>query len=108
MKRRYQIEQQRAVNEFRQLATNQNPNIQMVLPMAEIVGLLQQGVGHLLREAGLALMSLVMEEEVRHLAGERSPAARGPARPSLGSGGWLLRDRWAESADPENATAEER
>jgi transposase-like protein len=71
MKRRYQIEQQRAVNEFRQLAGNQNPNIQMVLPMAEIVGLLQQGVGHLLREAGLALMSLVMEEEVRHLAGER-------------------------------------
>jgi putative transposase len=71
MKRRYQIEQQRAVNEFRQLATNQNPNIQMVLPMAEIVGLLQQGVGHLLREAGLALMGLVMEEEVRHLAGER-------------------------------------
>jgi putative transposase len=71
MKRRYQINQQRAVNEFRQLATNQNPNIQMVLPMAEIVGLLQQGVGHLLREAGLALMSLVMEEEVRHLAGER-------------------------------------
>jgi hypothetical protein len=32
MKRRYQIEQQRAVNEFRQLAGNQNPNIQMVLP----------------------------------------------------------------------------
>ena len=71
MKRRYQIKQQRAVNEFRQLATNQNPNIQMMLPMAEIVGLLQQGVGHLLREAGLALMSLVMEEEVRHLAGDR-------------------------------------
>jgi putative transposase len=43
----------------------------MMLPMAEIVGLLQQGVGHLLREAGLASMSLVMEEEVRHLAGER-------------------------------------
>jgi putative transposase len=71
MKRRYQIEQQRAVNEFRRLATEQNPNIQMVLPMTEIVGLLQQGVGHLLREAGLALMSLVMEEEVRHVAGER-------------------------------------
>ena len=71
MKRRYQIEQQRAVNEFRQLATEQNPNVQMVLPLSEVVGLLQQGVGHLLREAGLALMSLVMEEEVRHLAGER-------------------------------------
>ena len=32
MKRRYQTEQQRAVNEFRQLATEQNPNIQMVWP----------------------------------------------------------------------------
>ena len=71
MKRSYQIEKQRAVNEFRQLATHENPNIEMILPMADIVGLLQQGVGHLLREAGLALMSLVMEEEVRHVAGER-------------------------------------
>ena len=71
MKKRYQIEQQRAVQQFRRLATEENPNIQMILPMAEIVGLLQQGVGHLLRQAGLELMNLVMEEEVRHLAGER-------------------------------------
>src|SRR5665811_2492972 len=71
MKRRYQIEQQRAVQQFRQLASEQNPNIQMIFPMADVVGLLQEGVGHLLREAGLALMNLVMEEEVRHLAGER-------------------------------------
>jgi len=71
MKKRYQIDQQRAVQQFRRLATQENPNIQMVLPMADIVGMLQDGVGHLLREAGLALMSLVMEEEVRHLAGER-------------------------------------
>ncbi len=71
MKRRYQIDQQRAVQQFRQLAREENPNIQMILPMAEVVGLLQEGVGHLLREAGLVLMNLVMEEEVRHLAGER-------------------------------------
>jgi len=71
MKRRYQIEKQRAVQQFRRLATEQNPNIQMVLPLAEIVGLLQQGVGNLLREAGLALMHLVMDEEVKSLAGER-------------------------------------
>jgi transposase-like protein len=77
MKKRYQIDRQRAVNEFRQLAADQNPNIQMVLPMVEIVGLLQQGVGHLLREAGLTLMSLVMEEEVRHLAGERHQQQEG-------------------------------
>ena len=49
MKRRYQIEQQRAVQQFRRLATEQNPNIQMILPMADIVGMLQEGVGNLLR-----------------------------------------------------------
>ena len=71
LKKQYQIEQQRAVQQFRRIATEQNPNIQMILPLAEIVGLLQQGVGNLLRETGLALMQAVMEEEVRHLAGER-------------------------------------
>jgi transposase-like protein len=71
MKRRYQIDQQRAVQEFRQLAREQNPNLQMIVPLTEVVGLLQEGVGHLMREAGLALMNLVMDEEVRHLAGER-------------------------------------
>ena len=71
MKRPYQIDQQLAVQRFRQLAREENPAIPMVFPMAEVVGLLQEGVGHLLREAGLALMNLVMEEEVRHLAGER-------------------------------------
>jgi putative transposase len=71
MKKRYQIEQQRAVQQFHRLATEENPKIQMILPMADIVGLLQQGVGHLLRQAGLELMNLVMDEEVRHLAGER-------------------------------------
>jgi hypothetical protein len=67
MKKRYQIDQQRAVQQFRRLATEQNPNIQMILPMADIVGLLQEGVGNLLRHAGLELM----DEEVKSLAGER-------------------------------------
>jgi putative transposase len=71
MKQQYQIDRQRAVQQFRRIASQEDPNIQMILPMADIVGLLQDGVGHLLREAGLALMNLVMEEEVRHLAGER-------------------------------------
>lgn len=71
MKKPYQIEQQRAVQQFRRFATEQNPNIQMALRLAEIVALLQQGVGNLLRETGLALMQLVMEEEVKSLAGER-------------------------------------
>jgi hypothetical protein len=46
------------VQQFRQLAREQKPNIPMTFPMAEVVGLLQEGVGHLLREAGLALMHL--------------------------------------------------
>jgi putative transposase len=71
MKKRYQIEQQRAVQQFRRIATEQNPNIQMILPLAEIVGLLKEGVGNLLRQAGLELMHLVMDEEVKSLAGER-------------------------------------
>lgn len=72
MKKRYQIDQQRAVQQFRRLATETNPNIQMILPLAGIVGMLQEGVGHLMREAGLVLMMGVMEEEVRHVVGERS------------------------------------
>jgi len=71
LKKQYQMEQQRAVQQFRRIATEQNPNIQMILPLADIVGMLQQGVGNLLRETGLALMQTVMEEEVRQLAGER-------------------------------------
>jgi len=42
-----------------------------MLPMAGIVGLLQKGVGHLMREAGLLLMMGVMDEEVRYVVGER-------------------------------------
>ncbi len=52
MKRRYQIEGHRAVQSFRRWAAEKNPNIQMLLPLAEVVSLLQEGVGHLLREAG--------------------------------------------------------
>jgi len=71
MQKRYQIDKQRAVQQFRRLATEVNPNIQMILPMAGIVSMLQEGVGHLMREAGLLLMVGVMEEEVRHVVGER-------------------------------------
>lgn len=72
MQKQYQIDKQRAVQQFRRFATETNPNIQTVLPLAEIVGLLQEGVGHLMREAGLMLMMGIMEEEVRHVVGERS------------------------------------
>ncbi len=61
-----------SVQQFRRLAAEHNPNVQMMLRLAEIVSLVQQGVGNLLRQTGMALLQLVMEEEeVKPLAGER-------------------------------------
>src|SRR5436190_10260100 len=72
MKKPYQIESQRAVKRLEGMAAEGNPAVQMVLPMAEMVGWLRQGVGELIRQAGLQLLGLMMDEEVRELAGERS------------------------------------
>jgi putative transposase len=72
MKKPYQIESQRAVKQLADMAADGNPSVQMVLPLAEMVGWLRKGVGELIRQAGLQLMDLLMQEEVRELAGERS------------------------------------
>src|SRR5579862_2614819 len=72
MKKPYQIESQRAVKQFEAMAAEGDPAVQMMLPMTEMVGWLRKGVGELIRQAGLQLMGLLMEEEVRELAGERS------------------------------------
>ena len=72
MKKPYQIEAQRAVKQLEAMAAEGNPAVQMVLPMAEMMGWLRKGVGELIRQAGLQLMDLLMQEEVRELVGERS------------------------------------
>jgi putative transposase len=72
MKKPYQIESQRAVKRLEEMVAEGNPAVQMVLPMAEMVGWLRQGVGELIRQAGLQLIGLLMEQEVRELVGERS------------------------------------
>jgi putative transposase len=72
MKKPYQIEAQRAVKQLAEMAADGNPSVQMVLPMAEMVGWLRRGVGELIRQAGLQLMDLMMQAEVEELAGERS------------------------------------
>src|SRR5437588_6487614 len=71
MKKPYQIESQRAVKRLEEMVADGSPAVQMVLPMAEMVGWLRQGVGELIRQAGLQLMQLLMEEEVNQLVGER-------------------------------------
>jgi putative transposase len=72
MKKPYQIEAQRAVKQFEAMAAEGSPAVQMMLPMAEMVGWLRKGVGEMIRQAGLQLMDLMMQEEVRELVGERS------------------------------------
>lgn len=72
MKKPYQIEAQRAVKQFEAMAADGNPTVQMMLPMTEMVGWLRKGVGELIRQAGLQLMDLMMQEEVSELVGERS------------------------------------
>src|SRR6266852_8126616 len=72
MKKPYQIESQRAVKRLEEMAADGNPAVQLALPMAEIMGWLRQGVSELIRQAGMQIIGLVMEEEVRELVGERS------------------------------------
>src|SRR3954451_4979503 len=71
MKKPYQIEAQRAVKQFEELAADGNLAVQMLLPRGEMVGWLRKGVGELIRQAGLQLMDLLMQEEVREVVGER-------------------------------------
>ena len=72
MKKPYQIESQRAVKQLEAMAAEGSPAVQMVLPLAEMIGWLRKGVGELIRQAGLQIMELLMEEEVREVVGERS------------------------------------
>lgn len=72
MKKPYQIESQRAVKQLEEMAAEADAAVQMELPMAEMVGWLRKGVGELVRQAGLQLIQLLMEEEVKQLVGERS------------------------------------
>jgi transposase-like protein len=85
MKKPYQIESQRAVKQLEAMAADGNPAVQMVLPLAEMVGWLRQGVGELIRQAGLRLMDLLMQEEVRELVGERSQRQAGRTANRWGS-----------------------
>ena len=71
MKKRYQIDRERAVRRFRKQAEESEQELQLHLPLKEVAAALQEGVGHLMRQAGLELMQLIMDNEVRNTAGER-------------------------------------
>jgi transposase-like protein len=74
MKKPYQIEAQRAVKQLAEMAADGNPSVQMILPLAEMMGWLRKGVSELVRQAGLQLMDLMMQAEVEERVGKRSQA----------------------------------
>jgi transposase-like protein len=71
MKKPYQIDAQRAVKQLADMAADGNPSVQMILPLAELMGWVRQGVGELIRQAGLQLMGLMMDAEVEERVGPR-------------------------------------
>jgi putative transposase len=76
LKKQYQIGREKAVQAFREQAQQTKENIQTVLPLQEVVGLLEQGLGQLIRAVGQELMKSVMEAEVRQRVGEPHQANR--------------------------------
>src|SRR5271156_830876 len=108
MKKPYQIESQRAVKQLEEMAADGNPAVQMVLPLAEMVGWLREGVGELVRQAGLRLMDLWMQEEVRELVGERSQRQADRKANRWGQRAWLLRGDGAEGSGGASACAHRR
>src|SRR5712692_807345 len=71
MKKAYQIEERRAIEKFRSHLMNDPGAIQMVLPLAEIAQQLRQGVAPFLLQAQLQLLTLIMDDEVDWLTGQR-------------------------------------
>ena len=80
MKKRYQIDREDAVRRFRRQAQESEQELQLHLPLQEVAAAWQEGVGHLMRQAGLELMQLIMDNEVRQTAGERYQR-RAPQQP---------------------------
>ena len=71
MKKPYQIAAGRAVQRVRQWAEENNPVVQLMLPMMEILTLARRGAGELVREAGLRMMLLAIAQEAEALTGAR-------------------------------------
>jgi len=93
VKRRYQIDREKAVHRFEREAEQGDREIQLHLPLKQIAGALQEGVGTLMRQAGLELMQLIMEDEVRQLSGERYQRRQAEQGYRWGSeGGFLVVD----------------
>src|SRR6516162_4907218 len=71
MKKPYQIAAGRAVQRVRQWAEENHPTVQLLLPMVEILALAKRSAGELVREAGLRVILLAIQQEADALTGSR-------------------------------------
>ena len=74
MKRTYQIDKQRALQQFRRAAAQSGEKIQLVFPLAEVLRLVQQGLMKLALEAFTLLSEEMMKREASFLAGPKNKA----------------------------------
>jgi transposase-like protein len=74
MKKRYQIDKQRAVQEFRQLANQGDQSVQLVIPLKEVVDLIQRGLMNLAMTAFTQVAEQVMDCEVTAVVGPKNQA----------------------------------
>ena len=81
MTKPYQIAGGRALQRVRQWAAENNPTVQLMLPMIEILALAKRGAGELVREAGLRIILLAIQQEADALTGGRHQ--QGPDRQAL-------------------------
>lgn len=72
MKRQYQIDKQRAAQQFRQWASATNEQIQFALPLPEVLALAQRGLMNLALAAFTKLAEEMMQWETATLAGPKN------------------------------------
>lgn len=85
MKKRYQIDKQRAVQAFRQLATQEDQTVQLVIPLKEVVDLIQRGLMNLAMTAFTQVAEQTMDCEVTALVGPKNQAQPGRVNVRWGS-----------------------
>jgi putative transposase len=94
VKKEYQIQAQRAVEQFEAWADGNADPVQLTFDTPEMVRLAQQGLGELLPRVGKLIIENVMECEVEQLAGKRSrPDPKRSAYRWGSEAGYLIIDR---------------
>jgi putative transposase len=81
MKKEYQIDKQRAVQSFRKLAAQDSQAVQLVIPLKEVVDLIQRGLMNVALSVFGQVAKGVMDCEVTALVGPKNQA--NPARGSV-------------------------